>query len=482
MTAGELAEASGRSFQHVNGTLRALAREGQILREGGQGGYKYLLNPKAMPRTRRLPGASTEFLIGEDDVKRAVKLYLEARAYHVTVMPGSQHGTDIQATRDGEAIHLEAKGEAASDAHQQNNFTTAVGELILNHLENVKEGFALPDNTQYRGLVRRLPDEVCKLGQLVVYWVRRRDGEVRVSEVQVLHRIAVGPPADPSLPYITYGLFKPGEFGFSAIEESLATRPDKVVIDGALWTRDGLPLLKLGSGETQGFRLEFRPEAADVAYSIIGEREPHSQYRWATIEQGGQPGNVLVGYQPEHGGLELEEHSWTYRSDPVFVHLPAVIKRCLDDDDTGEFLAMSPDEWHRLFRLEMHYLLLWTLLERFVSLRSGPLLEPGEKVRRLAEYAEFQQAFHKFVPAVEGRTGKVAVYDSRGFGHARLTAGDPTRSARYYYLVRSNVAHRGKGAWNDGEIVRCSLRELYEITAYMLRAVGIPAPDEVGDL
>jgi hypothetical protein len=480
MSAAELYELTGKSFQHINGTLRALAREGQILQEGNRGSLHYLLNPEASPRARRQPGVSTAFLIGEDDVKHAVKLHLEAQGYTVTTMPGSQHGIDIQATRGDEAIHLEAKGEGASDAHQQNNFTYAVGELIINHREGVQEGFALPDNPKNRGLVARLPEDVCKLGKLVVYWVQREAGGFRVSEVQPLHRIAVGLPPDRSLPYLSYGLFKPGEFGFASIDKFLAATPSKVPIEGGLWTRDGLPLLKLGQGSTEGFRLDFRPEDAEAAYSVIGAFEPRSQYRWATMPIDGQQANVLVGHQLEQGAMEFEEQRWTYRTDPVFLYVPAVIKRGLQDDGSSDFLdySMSQEIWPRLFRLEMHYLLLWTLLERFISLRSGPLLEPGEKVRRLGEYGEFRDAFEKRVPTVDGRTGKILIYDSRGSGKARLTPGDSARSAKYYYLVRNNVAHRGKGAWNDGEIVRCSLRELHAITVDMLVAVGIEPETE----
>jgi hypothetical protein len=473
MSAAELSEHTGKSFQHINGTLRALAREGQIVQEGNRGSFHYLLNPEARPRARRQPGVSTAFLIGEDDVKHAVKLHLEAQGYAVTTAPGSQHGIDIQATRGDEAIHLEAKGEGASDAHQQNNFTYAVGELIINHHEGVQEGFALPDNPKNRRLVARLPEEVCKLGQLVVYWVQREAGGFRVSEVQPLYRVAVGLPPDRSLPYVAYGLFKPDELGFISIDKFLAVPPSIVQIEGGLWTRDGLPLLKLGEGSTEGFRLDFRPEDAEAAYSVIGAFEPRSQYRWATMPIDGQLANVVVGHQLQEGAMEFEEERWSYRTDPVLLYVPAVIGRGLQDDGSSHFLDMSQEIWPRLFRLEMHYLLLWTLLERFISLRSGPLLAPGEKVRRLGEYPEFRAAFEKRVPTVEGRTGKIVIYDSRGSGRARLTPGDSAGSAKYYYLVRSNVAHRGKGAWNDGEIVRCSLRELHAITVDMLEAVGI---------
>jgi hypothetical protein len=61
------------------------------------------------------------------------------------------------------------------------------------------------------------------------------------------------------------------------------------------------------------------------------------------------------------------------------------------------------------------------------------------------------------------------VYDSRNpRDHADLDPDRPRSSAKYYYYVRSNLSHRGKGAWKDGEIVRRSLLELQEIIRQVL--------------
>ena len=53
-------------------------------------------------------------------------------------------------------------------------------------------------------------------------------------------------PERTDLPYFAYGLFKPGELAYGQIESLLDGGPVEARVPGALYVRDGLPLLKLG--------------------------------------------------------------------------------------------------------------------------------------------------------------------------------------------------------------------------------------------
>ncbi len=153
------------------------------------------------------------------------------------------------------------------------------------------------------------------------------------------------------------------------------------------------------------------------------------------------------------------------RLDPVLATGLSVVKEVSDRDAREEFASAPPDkfDWPRLFRLQMAYLFLWTTIERYAALRYGPALEPMQKVNKFGEDATFGRALKRVVT----RTGRI--YDSRNpKNHASLDPERPVNSARYYYYVRSNLSHRGKGAWNDGEIVRRSLLELQEIVRHVL--------------
>ena len=144
----------------------------------------------------------------------------------------------------------------------------------------------------------------------------------------------------------------------------------------------------------------------------------------------------------------------------------SVVREVADQHAREEFHSAPPDtfDWHRLFHLQMAYLLLWTVIERYASLSYGPTLRPEEKVEKFGRDPSFGQALRRVVTI----TGKV--YDSQDpeIPPAILDREDPASSASYYRRVRHNLTHRGKGAWKDGEIVRRSLFELQEIVCQIL--------------
>ena len=130
-----------------------------------------------------------------------------------------------------------------------------------------------------------------------------------------------------------------------------------------------------------------------------------------------------------------------------------------------EFESAPPDDfdWSRLFQLQMGYLLLWTAIERYCALSYGPNLDPMEKVRMLGHDPTFIRALTRV-------SRNERVFDSRDPGdRAILDPQQPSSSAKYYYLVRNNLSHRGKGAWKDGEIIRQSLLELLDIFQIVLQ-------------
>jgi hypothetical protein len=105
----------------------------------------------------------------------------------------------------------------------------------------------------------------------------------------------------------------------------------------------------------------------------------------------------------------------------------------------------------------MAYLLLWAAIERYTGFAFGPRLEPIARVERLAALASFQAAVRSRV------SRRSVVTDSRTLKSYRLDPESPADAALYYYQVHSNLSHRGKGAWNDGGLVRESLRELLDV-------------------
>lgn len=276
-------------------------------------------------------------------------------------------------------------------------------------------------------------------------------------------------PQRTDLPYFAYGLFKPGELAHQHIEPLLDGDPVPARIPGALYVRDGLPLLELGGrGFVLGYLMFFREDCAYEAYARISAFEPKKHYKWdeVRLEGVGKLANALIGRRPECASIRHEEGVWTGRRDPVLTAGLKAVGEVADKHAREEFVSAPPDvfDWPRLFKLQMAYLFLWTVIERYTALSYGPTLDPMKKVIHLGEDPAFARAVKQTVTRVD------KVYDSRNpKNREKLDPDEAISSAKYYYAVRSNLSHRGKGAWKDGEIIRRSLGELQAIMSLVLR-------------
>lgn len=192
----DLAASLGVVRQAVNQACRQLAKRELVVRDVGAAGkiVNQLRTPRAEPaRVSRasvrlvkpplVPGSGS--LLTEDEVKQAVKEHLEAQGYEVKVAWARAQGIDLDATKIGGRVVVEAKGAVALQPQQVNYFLGALGELLQRMTDPAaRYGLALPDNKQYRGLVSRLPELAkARLG-LVVYFVRRQGAGWEVEEVE----------------------------------------------------------------------------------------------------------------------------------------------------------------------------------------------------------------------------------------------------------------------------------------------------------
>lgn len=241
----------------------------------------------------------------------------------------------------------------------------------------------------------------------------------RRSDPEVL-----GPSRRTDLPYFAYGLFKTGELAHSQIESLLDGDPGAVRVPGILYVRDGLPLLKLsGAAIVSGYLMFFRKDRAEEAYVKISAFEPRIHYEWRNLrlENVRRSANVLVGRRPELGSVRLEDSEWTGRRDPILAEGLAAVGEMTDRYAREQFVS-APEhafDWPRLFKLQMAYLFLWTVIEHYTALAYGPALNPAAKVRRLGEDPTFARALNDTV------TRTHEIYDSRNPGDRKVL--DPDR-------------------------------------------------------
>jgi hypothetical protein len=266
-------------------------------------------------------------------------------------------------------------------------------------------------------------------------------------------------PVDSSLPFFAYGIFQPGELAFLQIKEFVFDCR-KEVVSGQLKVRDGLPIAAINEdGHINGTLIFFRPDTQDLAYQRIAALEPEKQYWWSTqAVESGQIANLLAGVSPNKGA-EPMDWVWEGRQDPLFTAALEVVEETLAANSN------FADDLKPLFHLEMAYLLLWTAIERYASLRYHLQGKATDKVLAIANERAFAKALQCQV--TERRHVQRADAPTK---RCTLDPNLPADSLKYFYQVRSNLVHRGKGAHTDHARLEKSLRELLPIFKTTLAA------------
>ncbi len=271
------------------------------------------------------------------------------------------------------------------------------------------------------------------------------------------------PPTDLSLPFFAYGVFKPGELAFLQVKD-LVAECSECSMRGTLRIRDGLPIASPeDQGEIRGTLIKFRPAAENEAYRRIAELEPDHQYYWVTVTLKLGKANLLAGRSPNKGSVHPEEE-WSGHNDPLFTVALDVVSETLENNRSFEW-DLKP-----LFRLEMAYLLLWTSIERYASLRYHLGDKATKKVLNLACEPAFQGALRKYVPEHEASEKRKVFRADKPEKCLALDAGSPEDALLYYHQIRHNLVHRGKGVPNDHERLEKSLDELLKIFRDTLNA------------
>jgi len=264
-------------------------------------------------------------------------------------------------------------------------------------------------------------------------------------------------PTDLSLPLFVYGLLKPGMPGYELIRPFVAGKPTKSSVVGQLFVRDGLPLLVLNDyARVNGFTLKWNPGQESVAYQSVCKFEPDKHYAWTTVTlNSGESANALEVRYRNKGNVEpIGAMTWTLTDDPAFGPGLDVVEQAV-----ARLAEENLDPWSQFFQAQMAYLLLWSIVERLSALCSGPALDPMKRIDRLHQLPGMAD----IVRSVVTRTDKVT--DSRNPDQSiRLDRDNPRNCFRYYYQVRSNLSHRGKGIHKEFDKVNDSLQEMLSIT------------------
>lgn len=271
---------------------------------------------------------------------------------------------------------------------------------------------------------------------------------------------AMNLPDRLDLPLFVYGALKPGFPAFETLRSWVESSERKFVC-GELLVRDGLPLLSKNSdGRVDGYLLRWNSGHEREAYAAVCAFEPRKHYAWSEVTPAtGIQANALVIRFPNKGNPQhLDSSWWSLANDPAFGPGLETVQQVLDEVD-GKPGKTFDSNWQRFFRSQMAYLLLWSILERLSALCFGPGQDPMQRIIRLHELPGMEDIVRLNVR----RTDKVS--DSRNPDTTyRLERTNAKKCFDYYYQLRSNLSHRGKGVFNEFEKVHSSLKELLAIT------------------
>lgn len=263
-------------------------------------------------------------------------------------------------------------------------------------------------------------------------------------------------------------MFRPGQLAFFQLKAFVSRVVRSCEVKGTLRLRDGLPLIDpTGNGAVEGVLLYFDEHRAEEAYKRVADLEPESHYRWERAKVDHIDANALFGVKPRKGSIECEG-DWNSWNDPLFTSALEVVKETL--------IANQNFEWNLkpLFRLQMAYLLLWSAVERYVSLRYHLGKNATFKVNCLASESAFAEALQEIV-----KESREVYRADEPDEKIKLEASNPKKSLKYYYQIRSNITHRGKAVVRDHERVLEAGAQLHEIFTRVLDAARLEAAEVI---
>lgn len=274
------------------------------------------------------------------------------------------------------------------------------------------------------------------------------------------------PPNNTDIPFFAYGIFKPGQLAFSRIEEAIE-RISYSKIKYNMRVRDGVPIIgkdEKNNSKTYGYLIFFKEECKQDAYRIIGETEPNKLYYWDEITVDNEQCNVLKGKKFKYGSNspEFDINEFKGHKDPFFKEALDLIKESINAkekllDPENELFE---NEIKHFFNLQMHYMLLWSAIDRFTRLKYNKKFQSHNIIEFSGEQS-FEKSFYKNFK--ENRVifpndylKPISLYRERSDWKL-------SKSMYYYYKVRCNVVHRGKSIIGDEKDLRHSLIELSNI-------------------
>ena len=257
-------------------------------------------------------------------------------------------------------------------------------------------------------------------------------------------------------PFFAYGHFKKGQLAYSKIADCVEDVANDAV-PFKMHIRDGVPAIRKEQSDrkTMGHKIYFVNGKEEEAYSIISNTQLGNFYKWDTVEIGGETFNVLTTEDLE-GTFVYVDGNGNYigeydgKNDPFFFKAPQFIR--------NELEKMDYEDKCSIFRLQMYYMLLWSAIDRYCTLKYDVSKKQGDYLKALSQDDAFLSALYSIKP--EKRD---AIRSARNERPLYFNLERPNFIVNFYYTIRSNVVHRGKEPENNMDGLIMSLNDMLDI-------------------
>ncbi len=296
-------------------------------------------------------------------------------------------------------------------------------------------------------------------------------------------------PQHTNWPFFAYGFFKPNELAYNQIRKYCEGQAKEAYVYGRFYEKDGVPILKNDDIENRGrvvmgAVIKFACSKQEEAYKIISDMEPPALYRWTTaIAKRKRTNekylvNVLVyagnntadGTIPGAECIDERVSYWVCRDDPLMGagmnYLRETYFQPLAEYHRGTRKSVpifSQGFWGRIFQIQMAYVFLWTIIDRYKSLKYGLDLKIGDGNIKLESDKYWQDAVYMIGHILQ--TNPLDLI-TRGINSRGTQLGESLMDR--FYSIRCNAVHRGKAVNNDKAILTQAFMLLYPIMSYII--------------
>lgn len=292
-------------------------------------------------------------------------------------------------------------------------------------------------------------------------------------------------PKNTNLPFFAYGIFKPGQMACKHLEPYIDTeKSTRYRIKGRLAMRDGLLLLdpKIKIQEIEGYKIQFLEGKEQEAYEQIMEKEPEKFYKWNEGSSKNLGINFLELRSPKKGidkeyktsfidtdKIEKEEYLIGFE-DPFFsLGLGLLDEKLEFNTNNIEFNIPNASLFRGLFKNQMRYLLLCTIVERFAFMSIKFNNATTKAWNAVGNMNAFRISFNKMKKEfnlTDEILGKRTIFSTNEIKPTKYSVfkSESDESKKnpmdFYYQLRNNITHRGKGVGGKSIELNQYIREL----------------------